>query len=278
MAEEGKRKLGLWGKWLHPDIHVCLSFMGRYGKCDNIEKNDSTHKRRSMRKCDDLFFDILISFHVFLSCLYSFTRFQSFLRSLHTWQVEGLGVGWRLNTNRAGEQSFTALPVSGLKAHGRSAGALGNHIDLALTDTCREREVWATGEERSPIPSAVSSSAPHSPLQHPPPHPPPSPSVWTGNICCSAPFHNPISTLTHTHTLTHTPLRRSQIEYLPLSHTVQPEQIWSPHHKQTVLTWPQLQPLGLIIQCKQAWTPLTTHHLWLMCKQLLTGPSYSNFP
>ena len=28
-----------------------------------------------------------------------------------------------------------------LEAHGGSAGALGSHTDLALTDTCREREV-----------------------------------------------------------------------------------------------------------------------------------------
>lgn len=42
---------------------------------------------------------------------------------------------------RAGERCCAALPVPALEAHGRSAGALGHHIDLALTDTCRERGV-----------------------------------------------------------------------------------------------------------------------------------------
>lgn len=153
---------------------------------------------------------MLISFHVLISCLHSFTGFQSFLWSLHTWQVEGLGVRWRLNTNRAGEWSFTALPVSGLKAHGRAAGALGNHIDLALTDTCREREVWGTGEERSPIPSAVSSSARHSPLTPPPPHHLPH------RIGQETSVAMPLSTTQsppQTHTDTHSP--RAQPDWIP---------------------------------------------------------------
>lgn len=40
------------------------------------------------------------------------------------------------------------------------------------------------------------------PSTRPPATSPPSPSDWTGNICCNAPFHNPVSTPnTHRHTL-----------------------------------------------------------------------------
>lgn len=52
---------------------------------------------------------------------------------------------------------------SALEAHGGSAGGLGHHIDLALTDTCREREVWEGGEERSANRSSLSSNSPRGP-------------------------------------------------------------------------------------------------------------------
>ena len=49
---------------------------------------------------------------------------------------------WKgVKMTRAGARRCAALPVPALEAHGGSAGALGHHIDLALTDTCREREV-----------------------------------------------------------------------------------------------------------------------------------------
>ena len=72
---------------------------------------------------------VLIS-HVCLSA-----RFHLFPRSRHTWQVDGVKM------TRAGARCCAALPVPALEAHGGAAGVLGHHIDLALTDTCREREV-----------------------------------------------------------------------------------------------------------------------------------------
>lgn len=62
---------------------------------------------------------------------------------------------------RASARRCATLPVPVLEAHGGSAGALGHHIDLALTDTCREREVRGRGgRRRSPTRSSASSDAP----------------------------------------------------------------------------------------------------------------------
>lgn len=106
------------------------------------------------------------------------------------WQVEGKGgkseAGVKMTCSYA--RRCAALPVPALEAHGGAAGALGRHIDLALTDTCRGeggvRRVGGRGHRparlslsliKRPQPDGLETSAPAPPYQPKPPPPPPSP-------------------------------------------------------------------------------------------------------
>lgn len=75
---------------------------------------------------------------MYLKCSLMFVYPQGFIYSP---APDTLG-GWMgVKIMHAGALRCAALPVPALEAHGGSAGGLGHHIDLALTDTCREREV-----------------------------------------------------------------------------------------------------------------------------------------
>lgn len=142
-----------------------------------------------------------------ISRIYLSTRFHLFLWSHCTWQVEGVKM------TRAGARCCAALPVPALEAHGGSAGALGHHIDLALTDTCRGEGGVRKGGRRGHRTARLC----HLTLPVAPP-----PDRQETSATMPPPNLNPPPT---------TPLGHGKLECLPLPHTVLPVQTWRTNPK-----------------------------------------------